>query len=482
MKTKTIPPTAPTKFTENKHFKFTYPGRKDSPFVRFLLPEEKTSVIVIHMLSSRICTTLLTVAACTALSPAQALQAQTLKLVPMPRQVQTTSDVPLTNGVRITCASPCSADDQFAADDLTKSLKDRGINIVTTGGLHVELFRLANHPVTGFTDEMKPEGYVIASTPTAVVVTGATAEGVFYGAQTVKQLIAGDGPKAVLHGANIHDWPAMKYRGLDDDLSRGPFPTLDFQKKQIRIIAAYKVNIYSPYFENTQAYVSNPIAAPFQGSITPEQARELVAYAKPYHVTIIPEQEAFGHLHKMLQYDQYSELAETPHGAVLAPGQAGSIPLIKEMFSELAANYPGPFLHLGADETQDLGAGQTKADVQAARGLGAAYIDFMGRIVEALSRSTASSSSGATSPTTPPSSSRPCRSPSRTPPSPFPGPTTPSPRASIATSSPSPTPALRPGSPPASTTGAASTPTTSTVSITFSSSPATASASAATAS
>ncbi len=53
------------------------------------------------------------------------------------------------------------------------------------------------------------------------------------------------------------------------------------------------------------------------------------------------------------------------------------------MFPELAANYPGPFLHLGADETQELGAGQTKADVTA-RGLGAAYMDFMGRIVEAL--------------------------------------------------------------------------------------------------
>src|SRR5580698_5978995 len=140
------------------------------------------------MLSSRICATLLTLAACTALSPAQ-----TLKLVPMPREVQATAEVPLTSGVRVTCASPCSADDTFAADDLVSTLKDRGIPVVTSGGLHVELFRLANHPVPGFTDEMKPEGYVIASTPTAVVVTGATAEGVFYGAQTVKQLIAGDG-------------------------------------------------------------------------------------------------------------------------------------------------------------------------------------------------------------------------------------------------------------------------------------------------
>ncbi|HZY63811.1 MAG TPA: family 20 glycosylhydrolase, partial [Edaphobacter sp.] len=77
------------------------------------------------------------------------------------------------------------------------------------------------------------------------------------------------------------------------------------------------------------------------------------------------------------------QLAETPHGDVLAPGQPGSIPLIKQMFTELAALYPGPFLHVGADETQNLGTGQTKADVDA-RGLNAVYLDFMQRIVTAL--------------------------------------------------------------------------------------------------
>ena len=175
----------------------------------------------------------------------------------------------------------------------------------------------------------------------------------------------------------------MKYRGLDDDLSRGPVPTLDFQKKQIRTIAAYKINIYSPYFEHTQQYASNPLMAPPGGSISAADAKALVAYAQPYHVTIIPEQEAFGHLHHNLTWEQYSPLAETPHGAVLAPGQPGSIPLIKQMFTELAALYPGPFLHIGADETVDLGTGQTKADVDA-RGLGAVYLDFMQRIVTAL--------------------------------------------------------------------------------------------------
>jgi hypothetical protein len=64
------------------------------------------------------------------------------------------------------------------------------------------------------------------------------------------------------------------------------------------------------------------------GAMTPEEARELVEYAAQYHITVIPEQESFGHLHNVLKFEQYSPLAETPHGAVLAPGDPGTLPLI----------------------------------------------------------------------------------------------------------------------------------------------------------
>jgi len=306
------------------------------------------------------------------------------KLIPMPREVHPAAEVPLAGkGIHIVCEK-CSADDQFAAADLAATLKDRSIP-VSDSGFRVEIARMPHALPAGvaFDDAMKPEGYVISASRNTLTVIGATAEGVFYGVQTVKQLIAGDGPRAVVHVANIRDWPAMKYRGLSDDLSRGPFPTIDFIKKQIRLLASMKVNIYSPYMENTQEYPDNAIVAPWGRHISPSQARELVAYAKPYHITIIPEQEAFGHLDKMLQYEQYSVLAETPHGAVLAPGQPGSIALIQDMFAQLAAEYPGPFLHLGADETNGLGAGQTKAEVQATS-LNAAYLKFMNRIADAL--------------------------------------------------------------------------------------------------
>jgi hexosaminidase len=306
-----------------------------------------------------------------------------IKLIPIPREIRATNDQALPRGVRIVCAAPCAAEDQFAADDLAETLQARSIPAASATGIQIELVRLAAHPDAKFTDEMKAEGYMIATGAGGLTVIGDSAAGVFYGAQTVKQLIEGDGARAVLHEANIRDWPAMKYRGLDDDLSRGPVTTLEFEKHLIRTLAAYKVNLYSPYFEHTQQYASNPLMAPPGGSVTAEEARELVAYARLYHIDVVPEQEAFGHLHHNLAWEQYQSLAETPHGAVLAPGQPGSIALIKQMFTELAAIYPGPFMHIGADETVDLGLGQTKADVDA-RGLGVVYLDFLQTIVTEL--------------------------------------------------------------------------------------------------
>ena len=313
-------------------------------------------------------------------------------LVPTPREMRSERTLPLSSGVAIVCTG-CEAEDSFAAEDLTVTMRSMGVNTAPGSPVSIMLMRSTSAEgrqamgATLMTPEMQQEGYVIAPHGNGIAVVGATAAGVFYGAQTAKQLVENDAPgngsAAVLRIATIRDWPAMRYRGLHDDLSRGPVPTLDFQKKQIRTLAAYKANVYSPYFENTMQYLSDPLAAPPGGSLSPAEARDLVAYAAKYHITVIPEQEAFGHLHFMLNQEMYAPLAETPHGHVLAPGTPGVLPLIHRMFTQLAQDYPGPFLHLGADETLDLGKGATKADVDA-RGLGAVYLDFMQRIVTEL--------------------------------------------------------------------------------------------------
>jgi hypothetical protein len=313
-------------------------------------------------------------------------QGHAVFLVPMPREYSPRSSLSLAHGVSIVTGR--DAEDRFAAQDLRLRLRDADVRVGEGhAGIVVEMVRTSSPRARvilraahlEITPEMREQGYVIVPAPRGLSVIAATSVGLFYGEQTLKQMIHGTGAAATIDRAVIRDWPAMRYRGLSDDLSRGPIPTLAYQEKQIRTLAAYKVNIYSPYFENTLQYTSNPLAGLPGGSMSIDDVRTLVAYAQRYHITIIPEQEAFGHLHHVLIYEQYAPLAETPMGSVLAPGQPGSLDLIQQWFQEIAAIFPGPFMHIGADETFELGKGQTKDAVQT-EGLGKVYVNFLTQI------------------------------------------------------------------------------------------------------
>lgn len=332
---------------------------------------------------------LLLLASGLALSPMAAAQAG-IHLIPAPRDAHwgATIDLP----ARIEVLVPAkNVEDEFAARDLEEAIKDLApdarrslpyrVVLLREGSTEAKAVLARAHLV--FDPAMESEGYVLDIEPREAYIIGATGSGVFYGVQTLKQLLPLPGTPRVLPTGTIRDWPAMRYRGMDDDLSRGPFPTLDFQKHQIRVFASYKLNIYSPYFEHTLLYPDQPLAAPPGSSLTPSEVAELVAYARPYHVTIIPDQESFGHLHQVLKYDLYQDLAETPHGQVLAPGQPGSLELIKSWFAQIAKEFPSPFIHIGADETFDLGTGQTKEQVQQ-KGYGPVYMAFLTQIHDAL--------------------------------------------------------------------------------------------------
>ncbi len=311
-------------------------------------------------------------------------------LLPAPREANLDgqTDLPARVIVDVPGRAP---EDQFAAHDLEDALKQ-----LTPGGSAVGLYRvtllrtgtpeaktvLARNKLA-FDPAMESEGYALAIGSHEAYIVGDTGSGVFYGVQTFKQLLPLPGQPRVLPTGTVRDWPAMQYRGIDDDLSRGPFPTLDFQKHQIRVFASFKINIYSPYFENTLLYPGQPLSAPPGSSLTPAEVADLVAYARQYHVTIVPEQEAFGHLHQVLKYDLYQDDAETPHGDVLAPGQPGSLPLIKDWFTQIAQEFPSPFIHIGADETFDLGLGRTHDQVEQ-QGYGPVYVSFLKQIHDTL--------------------------------------------------------------------------------------------------
>lgn len=310
-----------------------------------------------------------------------------LHIVPAVRECRNMDSLPIgVSGVVIPHQE--NPETEFVVSDLGDALKERGVAIDRHDPPSILLFRadskggeavLAEHHLE-FDSAMGAEGYVIAPAGArTLAVIAKTPTGFFYGAQTIKQLIRGSGKDTVLLVPTIRDWPAMAHRGLSDDWSRGPLPNMEFVKREIRTLAAYKYNIFSPYFEHTFAYSSTPVAAFPGGAMTPDEAREMVAYAAKYHITIIPEQEAFGHLHHVLKFEQYSPLGETPHGHVLAPLDPNTLPQIGKWFGELAQVFPGPYAHIGADETAELGLGRTRDQVKQ-QGLGKVYLDFLSQI------------------------------------------------------------------------------------------------------
>ena len=322
--------------------------------------------------------------------PAESL----LQVIPRPRTMTPTNTrFALTKEVRLVLADPRSADNKFAVEDFLSDARETANVILRLGNarrniLVGELDRprivaALKKAGANIPSGLDGEGYVLSVTADQIVVGGQTEAGTFYGLQTLKQLVRGDGANAFVPGVQIVDWPAMRWRAVSDDISRGPVPTVEYIKRQLRTFAAYKLNMHSFYMEHTFQSRSHPLIGPSGGSMTPDEIRELVAYARRYHIELVPEQQTFGHLHKVLRLEKYNELAEVPYGDVLSPQQEGSYKLVADWFRELDQLFPGKFFHIGADETFELGEGQSREEARQ-RGVGAVYFQHLNRVREVL--------------------------------------------------------------------------------------------------
>jgi hexosaminidase len=319
-----------------------------------------------------------------------------LRLIPQPKELQLhDGSFRVRTTTKILVEFGHQDEDRIAAETLAEEIHDQsGLKVIISGEKAdakqsrsaIILARLEDRKVREFlvskglkADPIGDQGYLLFSDKDHLIVAANTGQGLFYGVQTLRQLIHKDGESLICPAVSIRDWPSMEWRGAQDDISRGPIPTAEFMKRQIATLAAYKVNLFALYMENVFDFASQPLVAPKEAAVTAEEIRVLVAYAKTRHVTILPEQQTFGHLHNMLKYEIYSDVAERPHGHVLTPTKARSYDLIKAMYADLVPLFPGPFLHVGGDETFELGHGQTAARA-AQVGLGRVYLEHMEKV------------------------------------------------------------------------------------------------------
>ncbi len=171
---------------------------------------------------------------------------------------------------------------------------------------------------SGLPPEGISEGYTLTVTPKQVTVVSTTSAGIFYGVQTLKQLFRANAKDGSIPACTITDWPVLKYRAWQDDISRGPIPTLDYLKREIRTMSEYKENAFTLYTEHVFKLKNHPDIAPAD-TITAEEIKELTEYAKQYHIDVWGNYQSFGHQAHLFSMPQYADMGD--HGWAFDPAR-----------------------------------------------------------------------------------------------------------------------------------------------------------------
>ncbi len=220
------------------------------------------------------------------------------------------------------------------------------------------------------------EGYVLAVSSGGIKIISKTDAGIFYGIQTLKQVIQVNRHENRIPCVTIYDYPDVAVRGWQDDISRGPIPGMETLKAQIRKMSAFKLNYFTLYIEHVFQFDSHPGIAPTDG-ITKAQLEELSFYAKKHHVHLIGNYQSFGHMEKTLSLPQYQHLAEAGH--IISPAMDESYQFLAEAYSEIVPAFGGEYFNINCDETHGLGDGKSKAMVDSL-GIGGVYVSHINKL------------------------------------------------------------------------------------------------------
>ncbi len=286
-------------------------------------------------------------------------QAQRKVLLPAPQNVTYGTRAVPVRGFSIQLPQNCAPEDQFAAQELSSFLHSRTgarfsiagetastrvIALARTGGIDPL-------PVPG--EKGRPESreaYRLKVTRDRVEISAASSAGLYYGVQTLCQLVDGCADQAVLPEVEIQDWPSLAYRGTMVDISHGPLPTEDEIKRQIDLLARFKGNQYYFYNEASIELEGYGLINP-KGRYTQAQIRRIISYARERHIDVVPCLELYGHLHDIFRLERFSDLAVFPHAGEFNPANPKVKELLADWVEQFALLFPSPFVHVGFDET-----------------------------------------------------------------------------------------------------------------------------------
>ena len=318
------------------------------------------------------------------------------QLIPQPRELDSKPQrFPIRTSLEIHLLAPAADGDLYAAFSLQHELKlttgqefpilsspqapERG-PVVLLGRLDQPAVRSLLRSVKLNASGIGDEGYVLDVEPDRVLVAGKDGPGLFYGVQTLRQLIVSTSQsRAEILGVRIRDWPAMRFRGVLIDLSRGPVPTYETLRNAIDTVAEFKMNQVYFHMQDSFRSLRQPLIGLLSDTVSQNEWRKLTAYASKQYVDIIAEQESCGHLHKILRFEEYSGIGERDRGHVLAPAEDERSRFTENLFAEMMPFFPSQFFHIGCDETGELGRGRSSGRVQK-EGSGRVYIENLKRV------------------------------------------------------------------------------------------------------
>ncbi|MCH5376072.1 MAG: family 20 glycosylhydrolase, partial [Planctomycetes bacterium] len=199
--------------------------------------------------------------------------------------------------------------------------------------------------------------------------------------QTLCQLIRANRVDGTLPCLKIEDWPSLRWRCFQDDLTRGPSSTLATLDRGIGLASLFKLNLFTYYMEYQYAFEKHPEIGPPDGSLTPAELRTLVDRAARYHIDILGNQQSFGHFGRILRHEQYADLRENHD--VLSPVRDGTYQLLDDLYSEVCPVLPFEMFNVCCDETWGLGEGPSK-QLAAEIGAGGVYVQHVRRVHDLL--------------------------------------------------------------------------------------------------